>query len=247
MLTYAKGVALVTGGSGGIGSAVVKTLAQVGIPVAMTYRRNREAAEAVAREKTGGVPIEAYAWSSAGAEEASELVTRVSREVGPIRYLVSCAGIAQTSAFHVLSEKEWRDLIETNLIGNIALARAVVTLMLKAGFGRILFTGSVSGLRGLKGHTVYAATKAALHGMTRSLAQECAAFNVTVNSIAPGYIATSMLDDLPEEARKSLEKTIPMGRFGDPQDVAHIVAFLASEQASYVTGQTWAVDGGVSG
>lgn len=245
-LTYAAGTALVTGGSGGIGAAVVSVLAEAGIPVGLTYRSRGASAEAVVRNNEGKAPVRAYAWGGASAEEASGLAARVTTEVGPIRYLICCSGIAQNAAFHALSEPEWLDLIQTNLTGTIALARAAVTPMMKAGFGRIVFTGSVSGLRGIKGHSVYAATKAGLHGLARALAQECSGFGVTINCVAPGFIDTPMLEDVPDRAKDDLARRIPIGRLGSAAEVAHLIAFLASEQAAYITGQTLAVDGGLS-
>lgn len=243
---YPAGAALVTGGSGGIGSAVVSSLAGLGIAVGFTYRARKEAAEALVLRLAGGAPVAAHRWSGADAREAADLLGRVTGELGPVRYLVSCHGLAQESAFHALSEKEWLEILETNLTSNLALARAAVTPMMKAGFGRIVLVTSVSGQRGIPGHTVYAASKAGLGGFARSLAHECAAFGVTVNAVAPGYIDTPMLDGIPEKTRKALLDRIPARRLGSPEDVAHVVRFLLSEQAGYVTGQTWAVDGGLS-
>ena len=202
-LTYGSGSALVTGGSGGIGSGVVRRLAGSGVPVAATYNRRPEAL-------MEGVP--AFPWSSPSADYAARLAAEVERSVGPIRYLVAASGIAQESAFFKLAEPEWLNLIATNLTANIALARAVLAPMMKAGFGRIVFVSSVSGRRGIAGHTVYAATKAGLDGFARSLAVECAAFGVTVNTVAPGFIETPMLDALPAERRRGLAAGIPMQR-----------------------------------
>jgi 3-oxoacyl-[acyl-carrier protein] reductase len=185
-----------------------------------------------------------FRWSSSDAASAARLAADVAAELGPIRYLVACSGVAQDRAFYRLDEAEWLDILSTNLTANLALVRAVVTPMMKAGFGRIVLVSSVSGLRGIPGHTAYAASKAGLDGFARSLAAECAAFGVTVNTVAPGFIDTPMLQGLTEDKRKSMIAGIPMGRFGTPSEVSDVIAFLLSEQAAYVTGQTWAIDGG---
>ena len=160
-LTYGSGAALVTGGSGGIGSAIVSLLAEAGVTVALTYNSRAEAAEAIVRSHQDATRIRAYRFSSSRADRATELIRQVESDLEPVRFLICSTGIGQESAFHTLSEEQWLRLIDTNLTANVAIARSAVTSMLKAGFGRIVFISSVSGSRGIKGHTVYAATKAA--------------------------------------------------------------------------------------
>jgi len=246
MLNYAAGSALVSGGSGAIGAAVVASLHDAGIPVGFTYNSRPEAAEELVQACASGAAVRAYALSGSTAEEAATLLQQLKADLGELRYLVHCAGIGQESAFFGMGEEEWLRILDVNLTTAVSLARAAVTPFLKAGAGRILFLSSVSGLRGIKGHTVYAASKAGLDGLTRSLAQECASFGVTVNSIAPGYIDTPMVTGLQAAQKKRLLQRIPAGRFGTPEEVAHLVAYLCSEQAAYVTGQTWVIDGGIS-
>jgi len=246
-LTFDDGVALVSGGSGGIGSAIVSSLAESGVPVAFTYNRGKQVADELMRAAgVGPNRVTGYRWSGSGFREAAELVRRVTDEMGPIRYLVAAAGRAQEAAFHTLTEDHAKELIDTNLTSVIGLARAVATPMMKSGSGRIVFIGSVSGSRGIKGHTVYAATKAALEGLTRSLAREAGPFGVTVNCVAPGLVETPMTESMPAAARKGWLDRIPLGRPCRPGEVARSVGFLLSREAAYVNGQTLTIDGGLS-
>jgi NAD(P)-dependent dehydrogenase (short-subunit alcohol dehydrogenase family) len=245
-LTFAPGVALVTGGSGGIGAAVVRALLEEGVAVALTYNAAEAAAGRLVAASPPGARVAAYRWSSPAAADAAALVARASNDLGPVRFLVACAGIAQGGAFYRTEEPEWSAILATNLQANLALARQVVAPMLKAGSGRIVLLSSVSGSRGIEGHTAYAASKGGLDAFARALARECGPFGVTVNTVAPGYVDTPMLARIPEKARAALVRGIPVRRLGTPEEVARVVAFLLSQEAAYVTGQTWAIDGGLS-
>jgi NAD(P)-dependent dehydrogenase (short-subunit alcohol dehydrogenase family) len=248
-LTYGEGVALVAGGSGGIGADIATSLADVGVPVALTFNRNRGAADALVEKLSAsaeGYKARAYPWSGSSEDEANRLVAQVTEDCGPIRFLIVASGISQQSAFHTLEEAQWRSIIDIDLNAAISLTRAVITPMMKSGSGRVLFLGSVAGRRGIQGLSVYAAAKAGLEGLTRGVAREAAPFGVTVNCVAPGFIETPMIAEMPEKVKQRWIRSTPVGRFGLPKDVTPLVCLLLSEQATYVTGQTWVVDGGLS-
>ncbi len=245
-LSFDAGAALVTGGSGGIGSAIVRALGASGVPVGFTYSGGKERAEALLRGATADKSLAAFPWSGSSFAQAAELLHAVRSALGPVRFVVAAAGIAQRSALHRLGEDEARKLIDVNLTGALAVVRAAAPALMKDGTGRIVLVGSVSGRRGIAGHTVYAATKAALEGFARALAREAGPFGVTVNTVAPGFIDTQMLDGIPEGARAAWRERIPLARLGRAEEVAAAVSFLLSNEAAYVTGQTIVVDGGIS-
>lgn len=233
--------ALVTGGSRGIGAAVSRELAAAGARVAINYRSDRGAAEALASE-LGGVAVQA---DVAVAAEAASLVERTEEELGPIDALVANAGITRDTLIVRMSDEEWADVLDTNLRGVFNVCRAVARGMLRRRSGTIVTMTSVVGLHGNPGQTNYAASKAGIVGLSKSLAKELGSRGVRVNSIAPGYIATELTSELSEELQQAILEATPLGRIGDPADVAGAVRFLCSEEARFVTGAVLQVDGGL--
>jgi 3-oxoacyl-[acyl-carrier protein] reductase len=231
----------VTGGARGIGAAISRELARAGARVAVNYRAGHEAAEALAAE-IGGVAVQADV-ADPGAVAA--LVEQVESELGPIDILVANAGITRDTLIVRMSDDEWSEVIDTNLRGVFNACRAVARGMLKRRSGSIVTVTSVVGLHGNAGQTNYAASKAGIVGFTKSLAKELGSRGIRVNTVAPGYIATELTSVLPDELRELILASTPLGRLGDPGDVAGCVRFLCSEEARFVTGAVLQVDGGL--
>ncbi|MFP3939316.1 MAG: 3-oxoacyl-ACP reductase FabG [Thermoanaerobaculia bacterium] len=234
-------IALVTGGSGGIGAACSRALARSGHRVAVAYHRDREAAEAVAREAGGA----AYPLDLRDRESIRSVARRVEEDLGPVSVLVQAAGMIRDALLPFLSEEDWDAVHDVNLKGPFLLTRALVKGMLSARWGRIVFLASASGIGGQVGQTHYSAAKGGLIAFTRALAREVARYDVTVNAVAPGFIDTEILRELPENRLRRHLESVPLGRLGTPEEVAALVAFLASDDAAYLTGQTLRVDGGL--
>jgi 3-oxoacyl-[acyl-carrier protein] reductase len=247
MGTLAGKTALVTGGSRGIGRAIALRLAAEGADVALCARQV-EAAQAVAAEVQAlGVRALARPADVARAEEAGALVEAVLAEWDRLDVLVNNAGITRDNLLLRMSEEEWDAVLDTNLKGAFNCCKAAARAMVRARGGRIINISSVVGLMGNAGQANYAASKAGLIGFTRSLARELASRNITANVVAPGLVPeTGMTGGLDEKAREKLLAQVPLGRPGLPEDVAHAVAFLASDQAAYITGQVLCVDGGMA-
>ncbi len=246
IINLAGRVALVTGATRGIGRAIAETLSTAGARVAVTGR-DVTRAETCAREiaqQTGG-DVRGYAADVADIGAATALVEAVERDFGQLDILVNNAGVTRDNLLMRLKDDDWDAVINANLRGAFATCRAASRGMMKRRWGRIINIASVVGLTGNKGQANYAASKAGLIGMTKSIAKELASRNILANVVAPGFIETDMTASISVEARQSLSAGIPLARLGAPGDIAGMVAVLASDLTSYVTGQVFVVDGGL--
>ncbi|HET9214674.1 MAG TPA: 3-oxoacyl-[acyl-carrier-protein] reductase [Gaiellaceae bacterium] len=234
-------VAVVTGGSRGIGAAIARELGGAGARVAVNYRGGKEAAEAVAGEIDGV----AVAADVADPGEALALIERVEDELGDVDVLVNNAGITRDTLIARMSDEDWEQVIDTNLRGTFNTCRAVSRKMLRRRAGSIVNLTSVVGLHGNPGQANYAASKAGIIGLTKALARELGTRGVRVNAVAPGYIDTELTNVLSEEIRGAILGNTPLGRLGQPEDVAAAVRFLSSDAAAFVTGEVLLVDGGL--
>ena len=247
MMKFEGKTALVTGGSRGIGRAICLELAEGGANVVLCYAGNEAAAqETVQAVEALGAKALAVRCDVSDAEQVDALVEAVLEAFGRIDILVNNAGITRDNLLMRMSEADFDQVVAANLKGAFLCMKAVSKLMLKQRYGRIVNLSSVVALRGNAGQVNYAASKAGIIGMTKSLAKELASRGVTVNAVAPGFIETDMTAALPEAARTAAQGSIPMNRLGGPEDVAKAAAFLAGDGAAYITGQVLAVDGGMS-
>ena len=239
--------AIVTGGSRGIGRAICIALAKEGANIVTCYAKGAAAAEeTVAMCKEYGVQAVAIQADVAVKEDVENLFAEALKITGTVEILVNNAGITRDGLVMRMSDDDFNQVIDTNLRGAFYCMRAASKLMMKKRYGRIVTISSVVGVMGNAGQVNYAASKAGVIGMTKSLAKELGSRNVTANAVAPGFITTDMTDSLPEAVKEQMAKEIPLARMGQPEDVANAVAFLVSDQASYITGQVLHVDGGMA-
>jgi 3-oxoacyl-[acyl-carrier protein] reductase len=245
-MSLSNRIALVTGGASGIGRYISLELAKQGATVIVNYNTSKDKAQTLISEiESLGGKADAYQANVAVFDEAKQLIDNIIERYGKLDIVVNNAGITDDQLILRMREDQFDRVIDTNLKGVWNICKHAAKPLLKSEAGRIINISSVSGILGNAGQSNYSAAKAGVIGLTKALAREFAARHVTVNAIAPGFIETDMTKKLPEEAVKAWADQIPLKRFGSPSDVAHAVTFLASEQASYITGHTLMVDGGL--
>lgn len=233
-------LALVTGGTRGIGRSVSESLRDAGYRVVANYGGNDEAAAKFTQE----TEIPAYKFDVSNFDAVKAAVDQIVSEHGPIEILVNNAGITRDGTMHKMSFEQWEAVIDTNLTSCFNCSRCVIESMRDHSFGRIVNIGSINGQAGQYGQVNYAAAKSGIHGFTKALAQEGAAKGITVNAIAPGYIATEMVRAVPEKVLEKIVGRIPVGRLGEADEIARAVVFLVADEAGFITGSTLSINGG---
>ncbi len=237
-------VALVTGGTGGIGASVCKQLAESGAKVATNYR-NEEKAQAFKKEMAdAGYDIAIYQVDVTDTEGCAKMIADIEKDLGPLDIIVNNAGITKDTTLRKMTKDQWDAVLGINLDSLFNICQPAIEGMTNRGYGRIINISSINGQKGQMGQTNYTTTKAGMHGFTMSLAQEVARKGVTVNTVSPGYIATDMVMAVPEEIRNKIIAQIPVGRLGEPDEIAALIDFLCSDQAGVITGADFAINGG---
>jgi acetoacetyl-CoA reductase len=233
-------VAVVTGGTRGIGETVATELKEAGYTVAATYAGNDDAAREFSERS--GIPV--YKFDVGVFDQCEAAIRQIEADLGPVEVLVNNAGITRDGTLHKMSPARWEEVIRTNLTSCYNMCRCVIDSMRERGFGRIVNIGSVNGQAGQYGQVNYAAAKSGIHGFTKALALEGAAKGITVNAVAPGYVSTDMVRAVPEKILEKIIATIPAGRLGDPHDIARAVLFLVADDADFINGSTLSINGG---
>jgi acetoacetyl-CoA reductase len=236
--------ALVTGGTGGIGTAIVRYLARQGHRVATNYRDEARAAAWREDMIRDGIDVVMVPGDVSDPVSAESMIRGVEDLAGPVEILINNAGITRDTTFHKMDYQQWTEVVNTNLNACFNVTRPVIEGMRSRQWGRIVQISSINGQKGQYGQANYAAAKAGVHGFTISLAQENARFGITVNTVSPGYVGTDLVMAVPEDVRAKIVAQIPIGRLGRPEEIAHAVAFLTSEDSSWITGSNLAINGG---
>jgi acetoacetyl-CoA reductase len=237
-------VALVTGGTGGIGTAICRKLASQGFKVATNYRDEARAKAWQDAQKQAGFDFAIYAGDVSDPKSAEDMVKAIERDLGGVSVLINNAGITRDGTFHKMTALQWQEVINTNLNSCFNVTRWVIEGMRERKWGRIVQISSINGQKGQYGQANYAASKSGMHGFTISLAQENAKLGITVNTVSPGYVATDMVMAVPEEVRAKIAQQIPTGRLGTPEEIAYAVSFFVAEEAAWVTGANLSINGG---
>ncbi|RYD51013.1 MAG: acetoacetyl-CoA reductase [Sphingobacteriales bacterium] len=239
-----KKVVLVTGATGGLGTAMCQKLYEDGYTIAANYR-NREKAEAWHQKmQDSGIAVHLYEGDVTDYNSVGSMVAAIEAELGPVNVLVNNAGITRDGRFAKMSPEDWHAVIATNLDSVFNCSRQVINGMIERQYGRIINISSVNGQRGQFGQANYSAAKAGMHGFTKTLAMEVAKYGITVNTISPGYIGTDMVMAVEQKYRDAIVAQIPVGRLGGTHEVAYLVSFLASEDAAFITGANYSINGG---
>lgn len=239
-------VCLVTGGTRGIGKSIALALAAQGADIAINYAKSQEAAELLGQQVAQlGVRFKAYQADVAVPEQVDRMIGLLLDDLGKCSILVNCAGITRDRTFAKMTKEMWDEVLGCNLTGPFNVTKAILPTMMEAGWGRIVNISSIVGQWGNFGQANYAASKGGLISFTMTLARELARKNITANVVAPGFIETDMTKNLPDQVKQQVAAMTPMGRIGQPEEVAAAVAFLAGPQSSYITGQVLAVNGGM--
>ncbi|HMN32884.1 MAG TPA: acetoacetyl-CoA reductase [Chitinophagaceae bacterium] len=239
-----KRIVLVTGATGGLGTAMCKNLFENGYHVVGNYRNKEKAEKWKQKLAEEGYQIDIVEGDVCSFDSSKRMIEEIEKNFGTIDILVNNAGITRDGRLARMSHQDWNDVINTNLNSVFNCTRNVIEGMIDRKFGRIINISSVNGQRGQFGQTNYSAAKAGIHGFTKTLAMEVAKYGITVNTISPGYIATDMVMAVPEKVRDQIVAQIPVGRLGGTHEVAHLVAFLASDKTSFITGANYSINGG---
>ncbi|MGM0535356.1 MAG: acetoacetyl-CoA reductase [Pseudomonadota bacterium] len=244
-MTTQAPVAWVTGGTGGIGSAICRSLAAQGYTVVAGYHNPDKAKAWLETQKAEGFDnIDIAGIDLVDFDACMKGVKEIEEKHGPVSVLVNCAGITRDGTLKKMTSEQWHEVVDTNLNSVFNTCRSVIESMLEQGYGRIINISSINGRKGQFGQVNYAAAKAGMHGLTMSLAQETATKGITVNTVSPGYIATDMIMNIPEKVREAIRETIPVKRYGTPEEIGRLVAFLADKESGFITGANIDINGG---